>query len=336
MCTGLTFTHAAPRLPASYAADGLLTTTPSCPALIWAARNDSASSTEEVSSRCTRCSAGTSLSRAAARSWPGESMRSSPSRCSTSKKNGLITAPLACAVREDVSWNGRGRPSAPTARASPSSTNRSEGSALATATTSGRRAVMSSRLRVTTITSSPSRCTWTRMPSSLASTTTAPPSPPAFARAAPTSGADEASIGSTGRPTSSRNRASPSSPSPSAASAIATVEPASIAARRTTVTGTPPATASASWTTASSAPWRTSPVTRPRSHCCSSAVARPNNEATPVARVPAEPGPASADSDSNASWTSTTVSVGSSAGSGSDVNDRQPTPVRRCSNRPPR
>ena len=266
----------------------------------------------------------------------GESMRSSPARCSASKKIGLITAPLACAVREEVSWNGRGRPSSPTASASPSSTNRCEGSDRATATTSGSRVVMSSRLRVTTSTSSPSRCTWTRMPSSLASTTTAPPSPPAFATAAATSGAEEASIGRTGRPTSSRNRARPSSPSASAASAIATVEPASIAARRTTVSGTSPATASASWTTASSAPWRTSPVTRPRNHCCSSAVARPNNEDTPAARAPAEPGPAIADSDSNASWTAMTVSDGSSAGSGSDVNDRQPTPVRRCSNRPPR
>ncbi len=74
-------------------------------------------------------------------------------------------------------------------------------------TTSGSRSVMSSRLRVAITTSSPVRCTWIRMPSSFTSTATGcPPPAPALAIAAARSGALEASIGSTGRPTSSPTR----------------------------------------------------------------------------------------------------------------------------------
>ena len=93
------------------------------------------------------------------------------------------------------------------------------------------------------------------MPSSFVSTATGVPGPPpAFAIAAATSGAVEASIGSTGRPTSRPISASASSPPVIAATTIGTVPPASIAARRTTVSLTPEAVAIASWTSASRAP----------------------------------------------------------------------------------
>ena len=73
-----------------------------------------------------------------------------------------------------------------------------------------------------------------------------------------------------------RSRRAPLAEPDSAAEATATVDPAIIAARRTAASGTPPAAASPSWTSESRAPWRTSPVTSPRSQRCSSAVARPN------------------------------------------------------------
>ena len=93
---------------------------------------------------------------------------------------------------------------------------------------------MSSSERVATMTSSPRRCTWIRMPSSLVSIATGLSGPPpAFSIAASTVVALDASIGSTGRPTSSTNSASASSPPVSAAVDTATVEPAIIAARRT-------------------------------------------------------------------------------------------------------
>ena len=129
---------------------------------------------------------------------------------------------------------------------------------------------MSSRVRVATRTSSPSRCTWIRMPSSLTSTETgAAAGPVALVSAAARSGALEASMGSTGRPTSRPNPVSASAPPVIAATVTRTVEPASIAARRTDVSGTPAAWATASCTSASRAPWRTAPVTTPRSQACS-------------------------------------------------------------------
>ena len=188
--------------------------------------------------------------------------------------------------------------------------------------------------RVATITCSSHRWTWMRIPSSLVSIETEPP--PAFAIAASTVVALEASIGSTGRPTSSTNSASAASPPVSAAVDTATVEPAIMAARRTAARGTPPAAASPSWTSESSAPCRTSPVTMPRSQGCSSAVARANSSAVAVARAACDPEPDSAAIRSKASCTSSTVSDGSAAGSGSDCIDRQPRPVRRCRSDPAR
>ena len=193
---------------------------------------------------------------------------------------------------------------------------------------------MSSRVRVAIRMSSPDRWTWIRIPSSFTSTASSPP--PALASAASRSGALDASIGSTGRPTSSPNPANASSPPVSAATATAVVEPASIAARRTDASGTEAAAATASWTRASRAPCRTAPVTAPRSHVCSSAVARPNSSATALARAAWEPAPAWAAIASNASCTSSTVSVGESAGSGSSLSPRQPSPVRRWRRLPAR
>ena len=167
-------------------------------------------------------------------------------------------------MRAPVSWNGRGRPSPVSAIASPSSTSVAAGRAATASTTSGTRSVISSRLRVNTWTAPACLCTWIRMPSSLLSTATVAPSGAAFVMAWPTSGALEASIGRTGRPGRSVNAASASSPPPSAAAATGSVDPANIDARRTVAAGSPAATATASSISPSSAPWRSSPVTRPR------------------------------------------------------------------------
>lgn len=196
---------------------------------------------------------------------------------------------------------------------------------------------MSSRVRVAMRTSSPSRCTWMRMPSSFTSTATGRSGePPALVIAAPTSGALEASIGRTGRPTSRPKAASASSPPVIAATTTWVVEPASIAARRTVGSGTPAATATASWASASSAPWRSAPVTTPRSQACSSAVARPNRSTTAAARAACEPAPPMDAIASKASCTPRTVSDGSSAGAGKSLTLRQPRPVRRWRSAPPR
>ncbi len=143
------------------------------------------------------------------------------------------------------------------------------GSDSASATTSGTRAVMSSSVRVKTRTSSPSRCTCTRIPSSFHSTAAGL----IFASASATSVAVEASIGCTGRPTSSRNDDSAASPCCSTAVATGGSAPQSIAARRSAAVGTPAAFAAASATTLSSAPCRRSPPISPTSSRCSSAVA---------------------------------------------------------------
>ena len=154
--------------------------------------------------RVTRAEAGTAASSAAQRTVPGSSTRSAPSRCRASKKNGLRTLEANRPARLAVSWNGRARPAASMRRASPSRTAVRAGSARATATISGTRPVMSSRLRLKTPTSSPSRCTWIRMPSSLASTAAGEP---VAASASSTLAAGCASIGASGRPTVSRNAA---------------------------------------------------------------------------------------------------------------------------------
>ena len=131
----------------------------------------------------------------------------------------------------------------------------------ATATTSGSRDPISSRLRVKTLTSSPCLWTWIRMPSSLVSTANAPPT---FSTAPGTSGAEPASIGRTGRPTTMVKASNASAPPKRAARATGPVGALNIAARRTAFAGSPAAWATASSITESSAPCRTLPVMRAR------------------------------------------------------------------------
>ena len=83
-----------------------------------------------------------------------------------------------------------------------------------------------------TATSSPARCTWMRMPSSFTSTMAGTP---VAASAAATSGALDASIGASGRPTVRLNSAS--APPVSAAAATSLRSPESSSARRTAVGG---------------------------------------------------------------------------------------------------
>ena len=94
------------------------------------------------------------------------------------------------------------------------------------------------------------------------------------------SGALEASIGSTGRPTSSPISAQRGLALRRQRCHRHPWRPASIAARRTAASGTSAAAAIASWTSASSAPCRTAPVTTPRSQACSASVARPKRSTT--------------------------------------------------------
>ena len=117
-------------------------------------------------------------------------------------------------TRLAVTWNGWGRPSGWRAMTSPSSTAVPTGRVRAAATTSGTRAVMSSRVRVNTATSVPSRWTWMRWPSSFHSTAASP----TRSMAASMLGAVEASIGWR-RPTSRRNWRSPGTPEARATSA---------------------------------------------------------------------------------------------------------------------
>ena len=120
VCRGLTLTQPAPRRPASYGASRDLTTTPSWPAATTSANSRRASSGSAVT-RARHHQLGAAARRRAgrSRSAPGASSRSSPSTCSRSKKYGRerdlrraawpTSTPLA--VRAPVSWNGRARPS---------------------------------------------------------------------------------------------------------------------------------------------------------------------------------------------------------------------------------
>ena len=151
VCTGLTFTQAEPRRPAAYGAvavfdhDALVTVGEHL--LRERARGLGIGASPARHPVLARAPVPSS---AAQRSVAGRSSRSRPSRCSTSKKYG-VTAVIPSAdeaVREAVSWNGRGRPASSSAIASPSITSSVAGSARTTSTTSGSRWVMSSRLRV--------------------------------------------------------------------------------------------------------------------------------------------------------------------------------------------
>ena len=174
-----------------------------------------------------------------------------------------------------------------------------------------------------TRTSPSRRCTWMRAPSSFHSIAAGE----MRSSAASTSAAVPASIGATGRPTSSPIRRRPSTPSASAVSAAAARSPPSIAARRTSATGTAAAWATASVMTPASAPWRRSPRISATRNSCSGA-RRAAEEALDLleTRRSAIPGPASVARRSRAASTSPTVSAGSSAGAGRLRSAAQPAP----------
>ncbi len=183
---------------------------------------------------------------------------------------------------------------------------------------------MSSRVRVNSRTLPSDRCIWILMPSSFHSTAAVSP---ALARASSIVGALAASIGRTGRPTSRPNPASAALPPDSAAAATAPSAPRSIMARRTSATGTEAARATASVITPSSAPWRSSPESRPTRNRCSSRVARPNNSPTSALRAAVEPFPETAPIAEKAESTSLSVSAGASAGANPSRSAAHPTPI---------
>ena len=265
----------------------------------------------------------------------GSSSRSRPSTCSTSKNHGCSSVSRAASApnRDIVSWNGRGAPSSSSESVSPSRITSRTGIRRTTSTTSGRRWVMSARLRVNTRTSSPARCTWMRAPSSLYSTDASP----VVASASAALGAVAASIGSTGRPTTSPTSSSSAAVPVSASRAVSPRSPESIAARRTTSPGRSAARAMASVSTPSSAPVRISPSSARLMKPCSRSVARAVSSRSAPARSPADPEPEVVASRSSSSSRSATVSVGSAAGSpiAADI-PRQPTPTRPCRGLPTR
>ena len=107
-------------------------------------------------------------------------------------------------------------------------------------------------------------------------------------------------------------------------------------ARRTSATGTDAARATASVITPSSAPWRSSPDSRPTRNRCSSRVARPNSSPTSALRAVAEPFPDTAPIAEKAESTSLSVSVGASAGVNPSRSAAHPTPIWRCGSSPDR
>ena len=140
-----------------------------------------ASSAEAVTRRGMSSSGGTERASAACRCRSSASIRSAPSRCRTSNRNtdSGTEGPASCvAVRDAVSWNGSGLPSSRSAISSPSKTAVVTGSFASSETTSGSRAVMSSRVRVNNRTFPPDRCAWILMPSSFHSSAASVPWPP--------------------------------------------------------------------------------------------------------------------------------------------------------------
>ncbi len=170
------------------------------------------------------------------------------------------------------------------------------------------------------------------MPSSFSSTAHGP----SAATASATDPDEDASIGCTGRPTTSPNPDRASSPPASTAAATSSSDPLSITARRTPATGTPDARATASTATASSAPCRTSPVTSPYRNRCSASVAAPQSPSTSRRRPACDPAPFTAASSVNAASTCPTVSEARCAGATGSRSTRHPTPSRPCGSRPDR
>src|SRR5438132_8950294 len=128
------------------------------------------------------------------------------------------------------------------------------------------------------------------------------------------------------------NRDSASSPSTSAARATGASAPASIAARRKRAAAIPDARATASSSTPSSAPCRSSPKIRRIRKSCSSRVARTNRSRRIWLRAAAEPGPPAAPTRSNAASTWARSKDGEAAGSPprAAATADAPTPRRPC------
>ena len=190
--------------------------------------------------------------------------------------------------------------------ASPSSIRFFCGDARTAATISGTRAVTSLRLRVKTRTSSPCLCTCTRAPSSFHSSAAVP----SVRSASSMAGADCDNIGSTGCMSRMENRASASAPSCINACATPAMPPAAIAALRASASLTPLAAATASSTSACSAPWRNSPTIRRGRKSCSSGVARASNACSSSNRFAVAPAPVIDASSPNAASTSAMVNCG--------------------------
>ena len=236
VCTGFTFTQAEPRRPASYGAARFLTTTPSWPRSSTCETNASASSgsasdqprhqvllRHQRGQRLEPLGAGGVEQVAAVEVEQVEEVgrevrrpRSSP--CGTRSPGTAAAGP----GRRGRAPRRRGRSRSPGARARRDHLGQPVGDVL-------QRAGGDDDLVATAVHLDPDAVELgvDRRPSP----------PPALSIAASTSVALDASIGSTGRPTSSTNSASASSPPVSAAVATATVEPAIIAARRTAASG---------------------------------------------------------------------------------------------------
>ena len=199
------------------------------------------------------------------------------------------------------------------------------GRARTTSTTSPRRPVTSLRLRVQIRTSSPRRWAWMRTPSSFHSTEQRPMS--ATAEAA--SSAVEASMGLIGRRVRKPTASSPGRPRERATAAVSPRSPTSIRARRTEAAGTRAARATASTTTPSLAPWRSSPTSSRLTKSASAAVVRARKPPRRSRRRRVDPSPDAPATASSTPSRSATESVGCTAGAvRSAATVAQPTPMR--------
>ena len=307
MCTGLTLRHVAPRRPAWYGESSALTITPSCPASSAVRANASAAvGVDGVERRQQQARRAPARRATALRSCSGRSISDAPPAWSTSKKNGCRLRADAhrvlelervavdveaerLAVEHDVVDRQRadgvddlGQPRPPT---------------------SCRRAGEHAHVVADAV-----------------DLDARPVELPLHARRA----GERQRIGRrtrrSRRASAARRRAGSGRRRgrrrPGPASAAAPRSPSSIAARRTSASGRPAALATASVSTPSLAPWRSSPMITRTRWSCSSAVAAPSSASSAAARSRCEPAPLAAASRENAASTSPIVRVGSAAGAG--------------------
>ena len=157
VCRGLTFTQPDPRRPASYGAASDFTTTPSWPSADASRRRTPARRRRtSVTIRGTWSASGSVLGQHGEPLARGLVEQVARRRRAARRRSTTVSGTRVAArrpsvllpVRDAVSWNGRGRPSARSAITSPSSTSASTVRASTASTTSGSRSVTSSRLRV--------------------------------------------------------------------------------------------------------------------------------------------------------------------------------------------